>query len=699
MTDVGTERVDEELLSGEVEPLDHGALARRSLFIGGIVVLVVILLAFFLTSRSIGERERQFNEDLSQRLEIFAQGRAGVIDAWLEGVMNTTRRVTDSDLFRLFATEANTLEQAISGGAPNAGDSRQLTTAFTEQLPLMTNVLKEFVQNSGFLHGRVVSRSGDVYISTDAVIEMTAHEKTLGMQAFETGAPVMGPVQAADQGLLLSLALPIFPPQAEPSQANVVSSLVLTFGVHGKIAQFLEPPALARRGERVRIVQQHDGVTSLLAPGTLPPVRPIGSEADAVAPTGTRWPLDQRMSLTGDERVYSAGALVAPLSWWIVMESDIDLARTAVDDHRGNVIGIAVLAVAVLLVAFGAFWWKLAGDRNKALATQFQRLATRINTQRRLLDGINNTIADHIGLKSTDGKYVYANPAFADAVGRPLTELIGLDDSAIYGHGTAERLAPSDREAMERRQPVTVNERIFLKDVAHHLQISKVPLTEDGGQPTGIVSVARDITDLVLEQERRERAVRQTVTALVRAIELRDPYLAGHSRRLSSLAAMVATQLSAAPTVIATVEIAANLSQIGKLTISRALLTKTERLTAEEVAIVQGHVDHAAKVLRDIDFGLPVYEAIYQMHERLDGAGYPNQLKGDDVRIEARILGACDVFCARIAPRSYRPGITTDAAMEILRENSDRYDPAVIEALQRVVASRDGERLLSSLSV
>ncbi len=188
------------------------------------------------------------------------------------------------------------------------------------------------------------------------------------------------------------------------------------------------------------------------------------------------------------------------------------------------------------------------------------------------------------------------------------------------------------------------------------------------------------------------------VAALVRAVELRDRYLAGHSRRLAGFSVAVAQRLESGAEEIATVEIAANLSQIGKLAVAREILTKPERLSEAEIVQMQQHIDHAAAILRDIDFELPVLETITQMHERLDGGGYPAGLAGERIRLTARILGACDVFCARVAPRSYRSGISPEAALDILEQNGHRYDPAVIAALRAVAGSVTGEKLIAGLA-
>jgi HD-GYP domain-containing protein (c-di-GMP phosphodiesterase class II) len=231
-----------------------------------------------------------------------------------------------------------------------------------------------------------------------------------------------------------------------------------------------------------------------------------------------------------------------------------------------------------------------------------------------------------------------------------------------------------------------------------YLQISKAPFLDAAGEPSGIVSVTRDVTELVEQRHRKERAIQQMVTALVRAIELRDPYLAGHSRRVAEFSLAVGRQLDCSEEALATLELAANLSQIGKLAIRKELLTKPARLTAEEIAEMETHIGHAVELLQGIDFELPVVETIAHMHERLDGEGYPKRLKGEAISLTGRILGTCDVFCARLEPRSYRSGLAPEAVLDILAQNGARYDPRVIEALRQVVATVSGEKLIASIA-
>jgi PAS domain S-box-containing protein len=425
-------------------------------------------------------------------------------------------------------------------------------------------------------------------------------------------------------------------------------------------------------------------------------VRPVhGIEVPA---PGDLLTFAERDAVGNGAAVYSAGSPVMETAWWVVQEFEVEAAESTMSGYVLAVLVVAGLVILAVVAAFGAFWWRLNNEHSSTLADQFKRLAARIEAQRNFLDSVNNSIAEYIGVKSKEGKYRYLNPAFAEAVERSVDDAVGLDDAAIFGQGTAERLAQSDRRVLDQEASVTFNAEVYLQSRLHHLQVSKVPYHDDSGETVGIVSVMRDVTELVEEQEKRERAMQQMVSSLVRAVELRDPYLAGHSRRLAGFARAVAETMEADPEVVATVEIAANLSQIGKLAVPVELLTKPGRLSDAEIEQLQGHVQHAASILRDIDFELPVLEAVTQMYERLDGGGYPNGLSGDQIGLPGLILGACDVFCARLEPRTYRGGIAPERALEILEQNGGRYDPQVIAALRKVAESITGEKLIADLA-
>jgi PAS domain S-box-containing protein len=394
--------------------------------------------------------------------------------------------------------------------------------------------------------------------------------------------------------------------------------------------------------------------------------------------------------------VLSTGVPVAGMPWMVFHEIDETAARAPLSAYRWSMIAFMALFTALLVAGFVAVWWRQASEHTRALAVQFRDLSTQINAQRRLLDSILNNVHEMIGLKSVSGTYSYANRAFQTAIGRTGEQIAGLDDTALFGHGTAERLRLQDQSAIRGGTVVTFNEEIYLGSKLHHFQISKVPFVDESGAATGIVSVARDITEIVENERRRQRAVEQMTRALMRTIEGVDPYLAGHAARVQRFCSALARRLTLSPRDALTVEIAAAVCQVGKTAIPKEIVAKQGRLTPEEFNIMKTHIDHAVAILSSIDFELPIVDVVARMHERLDGSGYPKGLKGAEIGTLGGILGICDVFCARIEPRSYRHRLTPDEALTVLKENAGRYDANLVAALAEVVHSVEGEKLVAA---
>jgi PAS domain S-box-containing protein len=702
MSDVGA---NIQMLSGEPDAQEFRPKNTKTLIVGGVAIAVIVIAAIVLPLMGIKSKQKEFETELSQRLSTFAVGRAEVVSSWIKGVLELSGRVAENDFYRIFAAEMDISKGDLGklitpntdlkkDGAKKDDDDDEFNEGGKAQIPMMAEILSEYIQTTGFLAAHMVNRNGIIYVTTASTFQLNKAQNTDIKITYLAKKPRFSTVRTAAQGFVVDLYMPIFPPQGSEAAKKVAGVLMLTLPVTEKISEFIIKSPLARAGEVTRLVQKtKDGYRELL-PGSVPPIRPV--EFAGALSKKRRLPFARRLSIAGDREVFSTAYGVPQTSWLVVQEAEVEVALAGMKQFVRATIIIAVLVVAAVVIAFGAFWWRLVGDHNKNLATQFRGLAAQINAQKQFLDTINNSISDHIGMKDVNGYYVYANPAFAAAVGRPLDKMAGLDDDAIYGHGTAERLKVSDAQVLQSGSSVTVDEEIYLASRKHYFQISKVAIRDDDDKISGLVSVSRDITDTVEQRLRRENAVRQTVVALVRAIELRDPYLGGHSRRVSGFGAAIARQMGLDQETVATVEIAASLSQIGKLSISRAILNKPERLTDEEMAIVQSHVEHAATVLRDLDFGLPVFDAIYQMNERANGSGYPQGLSQEEIRLEARILAVCDVFCARIEPRSYRPAIEAGEAVDILKQYPDGYDLPVIEALDAVVHSPAGDKLMES---
>lgn len=690
--DQAGETLDFSTLSDAPEQRQRG----RLLVWGAAVLAVIAVAALLVPALTISSKKAQLTEQIAERLELTASGQAGVISTWLQGNRRLADPVVESELLRLFATEMDLAGGDMSRMVAPQNDERGLGVPLVEQLPFIERIISDFAANADFLSAYLVGRSGDAFVTSSGAPSFSLEQRHLAEESFKRSQTVFGAARSTTAGLVLDMAVPIYPAQVEPGRGKPVAVFILVTPLTSGLAEILSEDPLARPGTERVLVQLNDDRLSRIDPGAATSVAPVEIAGFDLA--AGEIPFAKRPSLAGLGEVYSAGAMVAGPTWWVLEEVAVATAEQPLATYTTAATIVAVLVVIAVAVAFGAFWWRLAAVHDRVLAEQYRTLADRIQAQKQLLDSINGAVPDFIGLKTADGAYRYTNAAFAKAVSRKPEAMIGLDDAAIFGQGTAKRLELSDRRVLSSGESVTTDEEVYLDGALRYLQISKVPFFGAAGEANGIVSVARDMTELVEQQRKKERAIQQMVAALVRAIELRDPYLAGHSRRVAEFAAAVGKQLGCDEEQLATLELAANLSQIGKLAVRKELLTKPARLTPDEIKEMEAHVDHAVEFLHGIDFELPVVETIAQMHERLDGGGYPKGLQRDEISLTGRILGACDVFCARLEPRSYRAGLAPDAVLDILEENLTRYDPKVIDALKQVVATVPGEKLIASIA-
>ena|GEM_PF-1242470 len=193
-----------------------------------------------------------------------------------------------------------------------------------------------------------------------------------------------------------------------------------------------------------------------------------------------------------------------------------------------------------------------------------------------------------------------------------------------------------------------------------------------------ITAVAIENRNLVQQSQESYAGI---IRALAKAIELRDPYTSQHQEGVAHLAVGIARALSISGERIRAIELAANIHDIGKVIIPSEILSKPSTLTNAQMSIVQSHVLASHEVLAGIDFPWPIDEIVIQHHERLDGSGYPAGIRGDEILLEARILGVADIADAMMSHRPHRPAFSLeDTLAELMRLRGSALDPAVVDA-------------------
>jgi PAS domain S-box-containing protein len=179
---------------------------------------------------------------------------------------------------------------------------------------------------------------------------------------------------------------------------------------------------------------------------------------------------------------------------------------------------------------------------------------------------------------------------------------------------------------------------------------------------------------------RLQRTMESTILALANTLELRDPYTAGHQRRVAQLAKAIALRIGLDAERAEAIFLAGMIHDIGKIYVPAEVLSRPGQLTSLEFSLVKTHVEAAYGILNPIDFSWPLADIIHQHHERLNGSGYPRGIQGDEIVLDARILAVADVVEAMSAHRPYRPGLGIEAALEEIVSGKDRlFDPDVVD--------------------
>ncbi len=199
-------------------------------------------------------------------------------------------------------------------------------------------------------------------------------------------------------------------------------------------------------------------------------------------------------------------------------------------------------------------------------------------------------------------------------------------------------------------------------------------------------TIMLDITEAKLSRESVSQAMRKTIYVLSAALEARDPYTAGHEEKVTEIAMLIAEEMGLDPDRITGLELAAMVHDVGKIKIPAEILSKPGKLSPIEYEIIKTHSVVGADLLKDIDFEWPIADIVRQHHERLDGSGYPDGLKGDQILLESRILAVADVVEAMSNNRPYRPGLGIGVAYEEIQTGAGiRYDPEVARILMHLI--------------
>jgi PAS domain S-box-containing protein len=292
---------------------------------------------------------------------------------------------------------------------------------------------------------------------------------------------------------------------------------------------------------------------------------------------------------------------------------------------------------------------------------------------------------------TAEGHHITVNQAFANILGyeSPEEVIATITDIShqVYVH-------PDDRikilQIIEKEGSVKGYEAEFYKKDGSKtwVSINMHAVRDEEGHLLYYQGIDQDVTEKKnMETERQQNIERlkkslgATINAMAVTVETRDPYTAGHQRRVADLALAISVEMNLKREQIDSIRMASMIHDIGKISIPSEILSKPSKLTNLEFDLIKTHSQSGYDILKDIEFPWPLADFVLQHHERMNGSGYPRNLKGDEIFLEALIMAVADVVEAMASYRPYRPALGIELALEEIEKNKGiLYDDAVVNA-------------------
>ncbi len=355
----------------------------------------------------------------------------------------------------------------------------------------------------------------------------------------------------------------------------------------------------------------------------------------------------------------------------------------------GQILWVAVTASSVF-----------SKDNNKCLEGIIQDISYQKEVQSKLtmekdfLQFFFDNVPDAIYFKDRNNRIIKVNRFYIEGTGLEEKDILGKTDFDFFPHDQAMQMFTDDNSVLDTGKPIVGKiERTLLPNGNWNQVITtKIPIYNKDGKIVGTMGTTRDMSAYANFEKQRTNMLINALEILGKALEMRDPYTFSHTRHVASIAEEIGRALGWNGDRLLLLKLAGELHDLGKMSIPLDILNKPGKLTELEYRLLQEHTSNCYNLIKDLDFPFPLADIIYQHHERLDGSGYPRQLKGEQILLEARILAVSDVLEAMTHHRPYRESLGIKKACEELEQGRGiKYDPYIVDVLFERIKNSDKE--------
>jgi PAS domain S-box-containing protein/putative nucleotidyltransferase with HDIG domain len=320
-----------------------------------------------------------------------------------------------------------------------------------------------------------------------------------------------------------------------------------------------------------------------------------------------------------------------------------------------------------------------------------------LKERERWLSTILKSIGDGVIATNKIGSITFMNPLAENLTGWKLNQALDKtlgDVFKVMNQKPGKMQSISVKKILKGEGSALSDEAILVSKNGKKTPIDPrlEPIKDEGGNITGVVLAFTDVTARKMAEEELKRsfelhkiAMDGTVRAIAYTVEIRDPYTAGHQRRVTKLACAIGEEMELPKDKIEGLRMSGELHDIGKIHVPAEILSKPGQISEAEYTIIKTHSQVGHDILKTIEFPWPVAKIVLQHHERMDGSGYPQGLKAKDILLEAKILAVADVIEAMATHRPYRPALSIEEALaEISKNKGKLYDSKVVDSCLKV---------------
>lgn len=643
-------------------------------------------------------------------------------EEWSLGVAGQMQNVVHSKvsalsfLFSSLSKELQilALDEALVGYVESFGDMQESSMGMlsSSQPALQSRIdgdLSSFAQNQGYFGLYLLDKMGRVLSESEASPALVGSQRQGVKQTMREAKAYFSPARMFKGVVVVDISIPVFKQDNKVAPIAVLTAIV---PLYSQLKSMMEFNAGTRKNAMLELYQVDDGRlyhVDLQGVGSVVAWRKTDEESSLY---GLEFIKDsqknveifdkKKVSFGGEGYMPNEYEVIAvrediPQSPFVLMYSNsVKEVLSFLGEYRNQMHLISQMITVVFVALFVALWWRSRQGVYEKKMEEYKKYAGEIESYKDLLEGMNNTVKEMVTLKSMNGKYTYVNPSFCDFLKKKEVDVLGLTDKAFFADEDVQLFEEMEKCALAEKRPLYLEHEISIHGRKFLLEMSKSPVRDRLGKFLGVATVVRDMTEVAKERKQQEEVRQNVVHAMMSIMERHDKHLVKHTKYLVRLVKLLSAKMRLKKADVATLEAVASLCQIGKVFVPPELLKK-DNLNVEEQAIYEEHMNHTAFILDCVDWkSLPVVRTAYEMHELLDGSGYPNGIEDGDISDLARIMAVCNRFTELLFPTSHQVApLTPEEAIKYLRDHSEQYDLLYIVKLTELIIA-DNEVLLAS---